>query len=98
MSTRLPGAALLCGILAQGALIALAVRLRASWPAWNIALVARLAGEPPVIGYTASGHAFREGTPAHLILALIGLAGGIAAYALLSYILLRMLGQGRQHE
>ncbi len=52
---------------------------------WQVDLMHWLVGPGPILGYDASGKPQYEGTPVHMVAAVLGLIIGIILYAVISY-------------
>jgi len=53
---------------------------------WHWAPIYDLAGSGPVIGHHADGTPIREGTPVHILFALLGLVAGFVIYPTVVYV------------
>ena len=70
----------------------------ASWLLWNGSLAELIAGPMPVVGHTPDGRAVSEPTTIHVVMAVAGLAFGVAAYSALIYFALKAWGARRSHK
>jgi hypothetical protein len=62
----------------------------ASVPLWNVTLFVAVAGNGPLLGYDTSGNPMYEGTPVHLVFALVGLSSGFCFYPTLIFVGLKL--------
>ena len=53
---------------------------------WNVHLVAKLAGNGPLLGYNSQGEPIYEGTPVHVFFWFLGLISTFPIYMALSFV------------
>ncbi|MGH9796228.1 MAG: hypothetical protein ACRD5G_15790 [Candidatus Acidiferrales bacterium] len=56
--------------------------------AWHVALMVKLVGPGPLLGYDKYSNPMYEGTPIHMLAALLGMSLGFLVYWLLSFLVL----------